>query len=114
MQTCQLLLKFVGCFLTLLTNVYFTLQKVDTLVSARAKVLSAFALQEDRLAAVKILSDFWHNRRKKHKEEQEVLARAGKQIHVYEAIHCFIDCYLNAFLVALLEQCGVQCCRSRS
>lgn len=59
-------------------------EKVDTLVAARTKVLAGFSLKEDRLGAVKVLCDFWHNRRKKHncnennKAEQEALARAGQ------------------------------------
>ena len=72
---------------------YFTLQKVDTILNAMAKVLSAFSFKEDRLGAIKVLCDFWHNCCKKHneniKEEQEALATAGKQIHISKVIQCF-------------------------
>ena len=50
----------------------FTLQDVDTIVEARAKVLHASQMKEDRLKAVTILSDFWRNRRKEYKLEQEL------------------------------------------
>ncbi|DBA82790.1 TPA: hypothetical protein ACH3X1_007016 [Trebouxia sp. C0004] len=47
----------------------------------------------DRLAAIRILCDYWHNRRKEHnetlKEEQEALATAGTQIHISKVIQCF-------------------------
>ncbi|KAL0027793.1 hypothetical protein WJX77_006056 [Trebouxia sp. C0004] len=53
-------------------------EKLESVLNARAKVLMAFSLKEDRLQGVKILCDFWHNRRKKHvenlKAEQEALA----------------------------------------
>ena len=49
-------------------------------------------MKEDRLGAIKILCDFWHNRRKKHnevhKEGQVALALAGKQNQTSEIIHC--------------------------
>ena len=44
-QACQFLLGFVECFLKQLTNVYCTLQKVDILLSARAKVLIGFSFK---------------------------------------------------------------------
>ena len=51
-------------------------------------------MKEDRLGAIKILCDFWHNRRKKHseilKEEQVALASAGKQNQISEIIHCVV------------------------
>ncbi len=87
MQACHLVLRFFECFLKQSTNVCFTLQKVQIIIDARAKVLTGFAFKEDRLKAVTILFDYWHNRRKKHSEnlaqEQEALALAafgGKQI----------------------------------
>ncbi|DBA88010.1 TPA: hypothetical protein ACH3X1_004992 [Trebouxia sp. C0004] len=43
-------------------------EKLESVLNARAKVLMAFSLKEDRLQGVKILCDFWHNRGKKHVE----------------------------------------------
>ena len=77
-----------------LTNVQFTLQQVDIIISARSRVLKAFSMKEDRLGAIKILCDFWHNPRKKHneihKEGQVALALAGKQNQTSEIIHCVV------------------------
>ncbi|DBA78702.1 TPA: hypothetical protein ACH3X1_008615 [Trebouxia sp. C0004] len=56
-------------------------EKLESVLNARAKVLTAFSLKEDRLQGVKILCEFWHNRCKKHvenlKAEQEALAAAN-------------------------------------
>ena len=57
------------------------LQKVDAIVDVRKKVLSTYSIVEDRLTAVNILVNHWHNRCEhlnKELKDQEALA-AGKQ-----------------------------------
>ena len=97
---------------------YFTLQKVDIILSARARVLTAFSIKEDRLGALKILCDFWHNRPKKHndnlKEGQEALALAGKQNQDFKVIQCFVVCiatsmdFLWQWTIAINLACNEQ------
>ena len=75
-------------------------------------------MKEDRLGAITILCDFWHNRRKKHteilKEEQVALASAGKQNQICEIIHCVVVYtatsmdYLLQWTVAINFACNEQ------
>ncbi len=60
-------------------------------------MLTGFSFKEDRLKAITILSDYWHNRRKKHTDnlakEQDALALAdlgGEQFQVSKIIQCYV------------------------
>ena len=48
---------------------YLGLQKIDAIVDVRKKVLSTYSVVEDRLTAVNILVNHWHNRRKTNQKE---------------------------------------------
>ena len=71
----------------------FTLRNVDQLIKVRAKVLHGFSQREDRLAAISIISSFWHGKEysRKLKQAQEALATDGKQVHVFKVTQYFAE-----------------------
>ena len=92
-QACQVPLKIGERFLQYWsTSVHLIFQELQTIIDARAKALIALGVKEDRLNAVNVIKDFWHNRRKKYNQEQEALAQDGKQVHVSEVMHIVLLC----------------------